>query len=452
MTAPRSGWHPCAPPSAPPGPSSTARSRNWRPTGRAPRRSTSSGSGTPRSAPAARSSPPTASPARSPGGHVGGRARRWEVRGPQASAPGGPGRAAGADPGRHAGHPARLPAHPGHGLGRAGRGRRRGGDRAVPAPRQRHGRPGQGGRPAASPARRSPSATPAKTTGPWPSASPTAGWSAGRPSAPTWPAPCSGARRTASSNAPATTGCSTRPPARSSPAPRPAPSQRSACARTPAASGPWGPTRPTCREGHLDARDGLKQMADGEIRGLLGMCNNPFVSLPNQAVVRAGYDALEFHVQSDFFLSETAARADVVLPATVWAEDEGLTTNGEGRVVKHNKAVEPPGEARTDWEMLCELARRLGSGDKFPFTEPGRDPGRAAGRLQGRGGRLLRHHLREGRGDRRGVLALPDPGPPGHAAAVRGRPLLPPRRQGPLPRRSSGGPRPSRPTRRSRCG
>ena len=49
------------------------------------------------------------------------------------------------------------------------------------------------------------------------------------------------------------------------------------------------------------------QMAAGEIRGLLGMCNNPFVSLPNQAVVRAGYDALEFHVQSDFFLSETAA-------------------------------------------------------------------------------------------------------------------------------------------------
>ena len=93
-------------------------------------------------------------------------------------------------------------------------------------------------------------------------------------------------------------------------------------------------------------------------------------SLPNQAVVRAGYDALEFHVQSDFFLSETAARADVVLPSTVWAEDEGLTTNGEGRVVKHNKAVEPPGEVRTDWEILCELARRLGSGDKFPFTRP----------------------------------------------------------------------------------
>ncbi|HEV8652860.1 MAG TPA: molybdopterin oxidoreductase family protein [Actinomycetes bacterium] len=112
------------------------------------------------------------------------------------------------------------------------------------------------------------------------------------------------------------------------------------------------------------------QMARGEIRGLLGICNNPLVSLPNQAVVRAGYDALEFHAQSDFFLSETAARADVVLPTTVWAEDEGLVTNGEGRVIKYNKAVEPPGEARTDWEILCELARRLGVGDKFSFTRP----------------------------------------------------------------------------------
>jgi assimilatory nitrate reductase catalytic subunit len=103
---------------------------------------------------------------------------------------------------------------------------------------------------------------------------------------------------------------------------------------------------------------------------LLGMCNNPFVSLPHQAVVRAGYASLEFHAQSDFFLSETAERADVVFPTTAWAEDEGVVTNGEGRVVKYNKAAEPPGEARPDWWILCELARRLGAGDKFPFTGP----------------------------------------------------------------------------------
>jgi assimilatory nitrate reductase catalytic subunit len=114
----------------------------------------------------------------------------------------------------------------------------------------------------------------------------------------------------------------------------------------------------------------IHQMARGEIRGLLGMCNNPFVSLPTHSMVRRGYDALEFHAQSDMFLSETCVRADVVLPTTAWAEDEGVVANGEARVIKYNKAAEPPGETRTDWEILCELARRLGAGDKFAFGAP----------------------------------------------------------------------------------
>ncbi|WP_448319583.1 molybdopterin oxidoreductase family protein [Streptomyces sp. CO7] len=110
------------------------------------------------------------------------------------------------------------------------------------------------------------------------------------------------------------------------------------------------------------------QMQRGEIRGLLGVCNNPLVSLPHHATVQDGYDRLEFHVQLDFFLSETAANAHVVLPVTVWAEDEGVTANAEARVVKHNKAQEPPPGVRTDTWVLCELARRLGAGDKFAFS------------------------------------------------------------------------------------
>ncbi len=50
----------------------------------------------------------------------------------------------------------------------------------------------------------------------------------------------------------------------------------------------------------------------------------------------------------------------IFLTAPVWAEDEGTVTSLEGRVIKYNKTVEPPGEARRDWEMICELARRLG--------------------------------------------------------------------------------------------
>jgi assimilatory nitrate reductase catalytic subunit len=109
------------------------------------------------------------------------------------------------------------------------------------------------------------------------------------------------------------------------------------------------------------------QMNRGEIRGLLGVCNNPFVSLPHYQVVKSGYDALEFHAQADFFLSETAANAHVVFPVTTWAEDEGVMANAEARVVKHNKAQEPLGDSRTDTWVLCELARRLGVGEKFAF-------------------------------------------------------------------------------------
>ena len=72
----------------------------------------------------------------------------------------------------------------------------------------------------------------------------------------------------------------------------------------------------------------------------------------------------------DFFLSETAERADVLLPGAVWCEDEGTTTNLEGRVIKIKRAAPPPGEARTDWEILCDLALRLGKERWFPFRNP----------------------------------------------------------------------------------
>lgn len=109
------------------------------------------------------------------------------------------------------------------------------------------------------------------------------------------------------------------------------------------------------------------QMQRQEIRGLIGICNNPFVSLPNYKTVKDGYDTLEFHAQFDFFLSETADNAHVVFPVTTWAEDEGVMANAEARVVKHNKAQEPPEGVRTDTWVMCQLAQRLGAGDKFDY-------------------------------------------------------------------------------------
>lgn len=108
-------------------------------------------------------------------------------------------------------------------------------------------------------------------------------------------------------------------------------------------------------------------MAEGEIKSCLVLCSNLMVSLPDNSVVQRALQNLDPLVVVDFFLSETAELADVVLPGTVWCEDEGTTTNMEGRVIKINRAAGPPGEARRDWEILCELAQRLGRGQFFPF-------------------------------------------------------------------------------------
>ena len=116
------------------------------------------------------------------------------------------------------------------------------------------------------------------------------------------------------------------------------------------------------------ATEMVKLMASGEIKSCLVICSNLMVSLPDNQVVARALDNLDPLVVIDFFLSETAERADVVLPGTVWCEDEGTTTNLEGRVIKINRAAAPPGEALPDWLIVTELARRLGRGRYFEFN------------------------------------------------------------------------------------
>lgn len=105
----------------------------------------------------------------------------------------------------------------------------------------------------------------------------------------------------------------------------------------------------------------------GKIKGLLAISCNPMVSLPNNTYVREAYEKLEFSAQIDFFLSEAARYCDVVLAGSLMEEDEGTTANVEGRVIHHKKAVDPPADARVDWQIICGIARRLGVGDKFNF-------------------------------------------------------------------------------------
>src|SRR5262249_44929154 len=111
----------------------------------------------------------------------------------------------------------------------------------------------------------------------------------------------------------------------------------------------------------------LMHALGGEIRMLLTFGFNFVVSAPDANAVKERISKLDFFCVSDFFLSETAKLADVVLPATQWAEEEGTTTNLEGRVIRRRRALDPPGEARSDLVMLCELAQRLGRGQYFNY-------------------------------------------------------------------------------------
>ncbi|MEP6755473.1 MAG: molybdopterin oxidoreductase family protein [Chthonomonadales bacterium] len=118
------------------------------------------------------------------------------------------------------------------------------------------------------------------------------------------------------------------------------------------------------------AQEIIEMMHAGEIKGLLSLCFNPVVSLPDADFTREAFNRLEHYSVMDFFLSETARHADIVFPSSLHEEDEGTSTSAEGRVIKINKAVDPPGEARTDWHIMLDIAKKLGRGEYFPYEKP----------------------------------------------------------------------------------
>jgi formate dehydrogenase major subunit len=120
----------------------------------------------------------------------------------------------------------------------------------------------------------------------------------------------------------------------------------------------WG-VRPPDEIG-LKVPEVFTEALEGNVRGLYVMGENPALSEPDLSHAEEALDALEFLVVQDVFLTETAEYADVVLPAASFAEKEGTFTNTERRVQLVGKALDPPGEARQDWEILQELANRLG--------------------------------------------------------------------------------------------
>ena len=120
----------------------------------------------------------------------------------------------------------------------------------------------------------------------------------------------------------------------------------------------WGVTVP--EEEGLNLNVMMGALARGEVRGLYVMGEDIILSEPNADKVERGLNQCEFLVVQDIFMNETARFADVILPAACFAEKEGVFTNSDRRVQRVRKAVEPPGEARADWEVLCDMARAVG--------------------------------------------------------------------------------------------
>ncbi|TFH49752.1 MAG: formate dehydrogenase subunit alpha, partial [Methanothrix sp.] len=131
----------------------------------------------------------------------------------------------------------------------------------------------------------------------------------------------------------------------------------------------WGATLP--EKPGLTVVELMDAAYEGRVQAMYIMGENPVVSDPDCSHVVEALKALEFLVVQDIFLSETAALADVVLPATTSLEKDGTFTNTERRVQRIRKALDSVGESMPDWMILDALAARMGWGGQFCYDHPG---------------------------------------------------------------------------------
>jgi formate dehydrogenase alpha subunit len=130
----------------------------------------------------------------------------------------------------------------------------------------------------------------------------------------------------------------------------------------------WGVALPD--KPGLTVTEAVDAMHAGTLKGLYVVGENPMLSDPDQTHVEEALRGLDFLVVQDIFLSETAQLADVVLPAASFAEKDGTFTNTERKVQRVRAAVPAPGEARPDWAIIADLARRMGAEAGWDYRDP----------------------------------------------------------------------------------
>ncbi len=115
----------------------------------------------------------------------------------------------------------------------------------------------------------------------------------------------------------------------------------------------------------------IEAIERGEIKALWIMATNPLVSLPDANRVRRALEKCELVIVSECMAhTDTLELADIALPASGWSEKSGTVTNSERRISRQRGLVPPPGEAKHDWWIICELAKRMGFADAFDYASP----------------------------------------------------------------------------------
>ncbi|KAA9024018.1 molybdopterin-dependent oxidoreductase [Niallia endozanthoxylica] len=132
-------------------------------------------------------------------------------------------------------------------------------------------------------------------------------------------------------------------------------------------AGVWGVHPSEIPRKGVSAYEMMEKVHAQEIRALFLMGSNPILSNPNANFVEEGIRKLDFLVAADLFISETAQLADVILPAASFLENEGTITNLEGRVLLREASRPATGMAKQDWEILSDIAKRMGKGFYFPY-------------------------------------------------------------------------------------
>ena len=131
----------------------------------------------------------------------------------------------------------------------------------------------------------------------------------------------------------------------------------------------WGVARGSLRtEVSAGVIDMFSRMADGQIKAFWIICTNPVATVANRKTVIAGLEAAELVITQDTFLeTETNEYADVVLPAALWTESDGVMVNSERNLTLFQRAVEPVGQALPDWQIIARIACEMGFSDAFSY-------------------------------------------------------------------------------------